>query len=286
MAEAIGLIASVIQVAGTGLKLSQTLYQYADGVATADRRIKDIAKEIELTSFVIDELGSIFKQEETSILISKNAVKTANETMKECSNVFAEIDATLKKSKKGKMGRLMLPFRDNKIELLRNHINKLKSTLQLLMQVLTHAHQVSSRKLDREAEAKQREEIRQLLENNKKFTKRYEESLRNFSISDVSTVVHNDEDSDKEDNDTISTAAFSMATKAIGSTIDSETLLECVDHIQNLLGDIETLQQALAKKVDGYDHSDQHQSVVGSYLLARGHLDSVLLGSSNGLDVL
>jgi hypothetical protein len=49
MAETIGLIASVVQVAGAGLKLSHTLYQYADGVATADRRIKDIAKEIELT---------------------------------------------------------------------------------------------------------------------------------------------------------------------------------------------------------------------------------------------
>lgn len=35
MAE-VGLIASVVQVAGAGLKLSQTLYQYAEGVTTAD----------------------------------------------------------------------------------------------------------------------------------------------------------------------------------------------------------------------------------------------------------
>ena len=123
-------------------------------MATADRRIKDIAKEMKLTSSSIYELGDIFSQDETTSLISKKAVKTANETMRECSVVFAEIDATLAKSRKGKVGRLMLPFRDNKIELLRNHVNKLKDTLRLLMQVLTHAHLVSSKKLDREAEAR------------------------------------------------------------------------------------------------------------------------------------
>jgi hypothetical protein len=143
MAE-IGLIASVIQVAGAGLKLSQTLYQYADSVASADRRIKDIAKEIKLTSLVIDELGDIFKADNTSTLLSKNALKTADETVRECSTVFSELDAALKKSAKAKMGKWLLPFKESKIELLRAHVDKLKSTLQLLMQVLTHAHQVAS----------------------------------------------------------------------------------------------------------------------------------------------
>jgi hypothetical protein len=46
MAEALALVASVIQVAAAGLKLSETLYQYAEGVASADRRIKDVATEI------------------------------------------------------------------------------------------------------------------------------------------------------------------------------------------------------------------------------------------------
>ncbi|KAJ4365048.1 hypothetical protein N0V83_008664 [Neocucurbitaria cava] len=283
MAEAIGLIASVIQVVGAGLKLSQTLYQYADGVATADRRVKDIAKEIELTSFVLEELGSVFKQDETSNLIS-NAVKTANETMKECSTVFADIDATLKKSKKNTLGRLMLPFRDSKIELLRNHIDKLKSTLQLLMQVLTHAHQVASKRLDREAEAKQREEIKELLENKKKSTKRYEESLRNYSASNGSTIIDDGEESDKESSDSAAIDALTMAASAIGSTITPDTLRKCVQHIRTLLENIETLQQALTTQTEGDDHSDYHQSLIGSYFRARSHLDGVLFGSSNVLN--
>jgi hypothetical protein len=113
----LGLIASVIQAAGAGLELSQTLYQYIDGVATADGKIKNLAKEIRLISFMIEELGDIFKDDNTSILMSKNAVKTAEETMKVCSSVLTETEATLKQNKKNTLGRLMLPFRDNKIEL-------------------------------------------------------------------------------------------------------------------------------------------------------------------------
>jgi len=143
MAE-IGLIASVIQVAGAGLTLSKALYQYADSVSSADKRIRDIAQDVKLTSFVIDELGHIFKQDETAALISKNAVNTAEETVRECSNVFTEMEAALKRSKKNTLGRLMLPFREPKLELLRTNIDRLKSTLQLLMQVLTHARQITA----------------------------------------------------------------------------------------------------------------------------------------------
>jgi len=81
MAELLGLVASVIQVAGSGIQLSKTLYGYVDRVATADRRIKDIATEIEMTSIVIEELGDVFKREETASLVFKKAVKTANDTI-------------------------------------------------------------------------------------------------------------------------------------------------------------------------------------------------------------
>lgn len=280
MAEVVGLVASVVQLAGAGLKLSQALYQYADGVATADRRIKNIANEVKLTSLVIQELGDIFKQDETANLISENAVQTANETIKECSSVFTEIEVIINKSKPGKMGRLMLPFRDNKIELLRSQIDKLKSTLELLMQVLIHAHQVSSSKLNREAEARQREEIKQLLENKKQSTKKYEESLRNFSISDGSTAVDDgDRSLQEEDEPTPSSDPFKAAS-IIGSTINPTTIATCVNHVRQLLANIENLQSALANSVDGDDNSDHHQRAIGSYFVARSYLDSYLLGNS------
>lgn len=143
MAE-IGVVASVIQVAGAGLKLSQTLYQYADGVATADRRIKDIAKDVQLTSFIIEELANIFKLDSSSTVLSEKAIKTADDTVKECSDVFKEINKAITKTQKSSLGKILLPFRDPKLELLRTNIDRLKANLQLLMQVLTHAHQIAS----------------------------------------------------------------------------------------------------------------------------------------------
>ncbi|KAF3034229.1 DNA-directed RNA polymerase II subunit RPB1 [Didymella heteroderae] len=276
MAELLGLVASVIQVAGAGIQLSKTLYDYVDGVTTADRRIKDIATEIKMTSIVIEELGDVFKHEETASLVSNKAVKTANDTITECSALFAQIDATLRKSRKNTVGRLFLPFRDTKLELLRSHVDKLKSTLQLLMQVLTHAYQVASRKLDRAAEDRQREEIRKLLEKKDESARKHEELLRRDSASKSSTLVDDDGEAAvaTKDQDSV------MAAKAIGSTITTQSLAECVDKVRELLQNIESLQQALASARPGDDHSCHHQGLVASYFLTRAHLDQVLLGNS------
>jgi hypothetical protein len=236
---------------------------------------------------VIEELGDVFKDDETSTVMSGNAIKAAKETMSECSTVFAEIDATLKKSKKNTFGRLMLPFRDNKIELLRNHIDKLKSTLQLLMQVLTHAHQVATKKLDRKAEANQKALIQELIELKKRSVKRYEDSLLNLSVSDSGTVYDDDESSswsssDQEKVDGNPARDMNINAAAIGSTINPKTLDTCVQHVRSLLEDIERLQQTLATQVVGDDHSEHHQRLIGSYFRTRGHLDSVLLSGSHG----
>jgi hypothetical protein len=254
-------------------------------VATADRRIKDIAKEIELTSVVIEELGDVFKLDETSTLMSKKAFKTANQTMQECSTVFAEIDETLKKSKRNTFGRLMLPFRDSKIELLRSHIDKLKSSLSLLMHVLSYAHQVAAKKLDREAEAEAKAQIQELIEHNKKSDRKYQESLRNFSISDDGsgdpTLVDPDEAVPAVQTVSLNpNHDLTVAIKAIGSTINPKTLETCVQHVRTLLSSIETLQQALTDAVDGSDHSAHHQTLVNSYFAARGHLDGVIFNGN------
>jgi hypothetical protein len=56
------------------------------------------------------------------------------------------------------------------------------------MQVLTHAHQVAAKNLDRKAEAKQKAQIQELIEFKKESSKRNEASLRNFNMSDDSTL--------------------------------------------------------------------------------------------------
>jgi len=167
MAE-IGLVASVVQIADTGIKLSITLYTFAETVLTADKSIKEIASDVSLTSSVLEELGQNLKKDQKSRLCSENAVKTAEGIVKECAAIFKEINETLQitlnkikptaggykaKGKDGSHGgkkmavaaleRLKWPFLQPKMQLLRGNLDRLKSTLVLMLNVITYARKVS-----------------------------------------------------------------------------------------------------------------------------------------------
>lgn len=169
MAE-IGLVASVIQIADTGIKLSITLYTFAETVLTADKSIKEIASDVSLTSSVLEELGQNLKKDQKSRLCSDNAVRTAEGIVKECGIIFKQINETLQttlnkikppagggkgkgKGKDGAQGgrtmavaaleRLKWPFLQPKMQLLRSNLDRLKSTLVLMLNVITYARKVA-----------------------------------------------------------------------------------------------------------------------------------------------
>ena len=153
MAE-VGLIGTIVGIAGAGVKLSITLYTFSETVATASWEIKNIARDVSLTAAVLEELGSNLKQDELAKLYSGSAVKTAEDVVTECKSVFMEIDGILAKTmeatskrwpKKGgrltlsALDRLKWPFLQPKMELLRGNLERLKSTLVLMLNVLTYA---------------------------------------------------------------------------------------------------------------------------------------------------
>ena len=92
MAE-LALIASIVQIADVGLRLSSRLYVFGETVATADRSIAAVSKDIELTSYVLQYLGRTFKDDTT--IHSDKAAKTAEKVAQQCSSVFEEIDILL-----------------------------------------------------------------------------------------------------------------------------------------------------------------------------------------------
>lgn len=166
MAE-IGLVASVVQIADTGIKLSITLYTFAETVLTADKSIREIASDVSLTSSVLEELGNNLKKDRKSRLCSENAVRTAEGIVNECAVIFNEINGTLETAlekikpragtEKGKgkeshggrklavaaLERLKWPFLQPKMQLLRSNLDRLKSTLVLMLNVITYARKVS-----------------------------------------------------------------------------------------------------------------------------------------------
>lgn len=83
MAE-LGVIASVTQIAEVGLRLSIKLYTFGEIVASADRSVISISKDVSLTSSVLKELGQVLDKDGKAHLLSKNAVDTAGTVVNEC----------------------------------------------------------------------------------------------------------------------------------------------------------------------------------------------------------
>ncbi|KAL8904470.1 MAG: hypothetical protein Q9207_003234 [Kuettlingeria erythrocarpa] len=158
MAE-FAIVATIIQIADVGLRLSLRLYTFGETIASADRTIISISKDVSLTSSVLKELGHNLEKDKQSRICSENAIKTAEEVVQECLTVFQEIDGMLEKTMastgqaataKAKwtlavLGKLKWPFLQPKMQLLRSNLDKLKATLLLMLNVMTYARQLSER---------------------------------------------------------------------------------------------------------------------------------------------
>ena len=152
MAE-VGIAASIIQIADLGLRLSLKIYTFGEIVATADKFIISIAKDVSLTSMVLKELVSLLDQEKHGNICSQNAVQTADDIVKECLDVFEEMEGllvkkfpNLEKGDGGKVQRAMVllerlkwPYLQPKLELMRTNLERLKSTLNLMLNVIALA---------------------------------------------------------------------------------------------------------------------------------------------------
>ncbi len=158
MAE-LGIAASIVGIATAGARLSTSLYTFAETASSADKSVKAIALEISLTSAVLEQLGDTLKQDAFAKICSPKAVQTTETIVKECSEVYTEIDAALQKSissarkhpnpsKGQKMvvslsERLKWPFLQPKMQLLSGNLERLKSTLLLMLNVLLYAKKIS-----------------------------------------------------------------------------------------------------------------------------------------------
>ena len=154
MAE-LGIVASIIQIADVGLRLSLRLYSYGETAASADKAIVSISKDVSLTSSVLQELGEHLRKDRDAPICSENAIKTAEMISRECLHVFQELDGALEKSLK-RLGvgakeksrwistvreRLRWPLLQPKMELLRNNLDRLRVTLLLMLNVMIYARQ-------------------------------------------------------------------------------------------------------------------------------------------------
>jgi hypothetical protein len=153
--EVLGIIGGVLQIADVGARLSVKLLGFSHKVKDADINVKHISTEVALTCAVLRDLSENLKKDEATRLCNENAVKTAEKVVHECKTIFEELAAALdgkmsdeemRKSGKGIIGRVgrevRFAFIQPQMELMRTHLEKLKSTLHLMLEVLNYARQL------------------------------------------------------------------------------------------------------------------------------------------------
>jgi hypothetical protein len=133
--EAIGAAASIIQIADAGLRLAITIRNYVESVKSAETRLNRVGTHVRSTAVVVKEVGLLFENRDSAKYVSKDAVDTAKDVAKECEDVFLELIEIMEKMRKRKW---RLPFKEEKINLLEAQLEKSKSTLQMMLSLLTH----------------------------------------------------------------------------------------------------------------------------------------------------
>ncbi|KAE8413840.1 hypothetical protein BDV36DRAFT_23586 [Aspergillus pseudocaelatus] len=172
--EILGIAASILQVVELGTHLSIKLYTFCRRLKETDQRIQSLSSDVALTCNVLRQLGDSLQQDEDAKLYSMEAFATAQQVLGECRKVFQRISDAVdypdQKSTKGllqkaarKVGFLCI---EEDLEVLRVNLERLKSTMLLMLNVIMYAGQLRSRAESSVLE-EQRELIRTLLEEKK-----------------------------------------------------------------------------------------------------------------------
>ncbi|PMD22993.1 hypothetical protein NA56DRAFT_702090 [Hyaloscypha hepaticicola] len=140
--DAARFISSITQLAGAGLSLSIALYDYASNISNAPKKLNDLAQDVRLTSSVLEHLSEVFIEANERAFLRPGALHTAQDAIAGCSEIFEEMRLLIDEGRKG-MGKYILPFKESKIQLMNARLANLKSTLQLLLQVLQYASSVN-----------------------------------------------------------------------------------------------------------------------------------------------
>ena len=153
MAELLGAASGLLSVAEVGFSLASTLYRYASSVKAAEKELKAIAKDVELTSKVLKQTHEQLQKDQDAKLCSNEAINLTGEVLTGCRDAFQEVDNELKRSIKtdaaGKSivsmtSRLRFPLKSSRMEVLRANLEKLKTTLLLMLSVLAYGRKMMS----------------------------------------------------------------------------------------------------------------------------------------------
>lgn len=149
--EIIGLAASVIQIADIGSRLSVKVFTFTRKVKNANKSIEALSQDIASTGAVLKQLGETLNGNDGLRVCSQEAIETARRLVEDTNQVFAElerlVDGEDKSGSKLKQAigfkqRLKFPFFEPQIERVQSNLERLKSSLLVILNVLIFAEQL------------------------------------------------------------------------------------------------------------------------------------------------
>ncbi|KAJ9301502.1 hypothetical protein DTO271G3_1637 [Paecilomyces variotii] len=150
--EAIGVAASIIQVADLGTKLSVRLFSLYRRFKDADQSLRDLSSDVALTCAILRELGESIEKDEQSKLCSEEAFCTLKSILGQCREVLEQIQNMIdyrNNPQKTPLQRVTEKFRnvllEPKLDPLKVNLERLKSTMLLLLNVIMYAGQIRSK---------------------------------------------------------------------------------------------------------------------------------------------
>ncbi|EYE96774.1 uncharacterized protein EURHEDRAFT_384996 [Aspergillus ruber CBS 135680] len=148
--EAIGIAASIIQVAELGTKLAVKLCTFYRQVKESNESIQNLSSDVSLTCSILHQLGDSLNEDAETRLYSAQAFLTAQEVLEECRRVFDKIDHAVEEQRrdntKNRVARVTRKFglalMEGDLDAMRTNLERLKSTVLLMLNVIIYAGQI------------------------------------------------------------------------------------------------------------------------------------------------
>jgi Fungal N-terminal domain of STAND proteins len=138
MADPLSLMTSLIAVATAGVQVSRALYSIANVNGGSSEEIQSIGREISAFSGVLRDLHEFL--DDAKGLISKRALLNADRILRNCKNVFANIQRMLESCSAGPRMNfwhsLQWSFRREKVKPMYAKLESFKLTLVILLSTL------------------------------------------------------------------------------------------------------------------------------------------------------
>lgn len=144
--EILGIVAAALQIADLGSSVSVKLYTLCHRARHGDRALHALSKDVALTCNVMWQLGASLKEDRDAQLYSPAACTTAETVLEECQRVFDDINKIIDRSTGSGFRRLTLALqearRDSNLAMLGSNLERLKTTMLLMLNVIIYAGQL------------------------------------------------------------------------------------------------------------------------------------------------